>query len=288
MNAAGATAAREARAGAVSAALPTAVGMPQVFLALMSRDLRVARRELPWFLVRVGLQPIMLTTVFGFLLPQMGFIGRGSGTVTAHYTTTLLPGILALSLTLSSIQSVALPMVQDFGFTREIEDRLLAPVETWVIAAEKIVMGILQGFIAGLFVLPAAWLIMGHVPGVTLGNMGLTFGITLLGAAAFSALGLWLGTAISGQQIGLMFSVIVAPMIMFGCTYYPWRGLDAVPAVKYAVLINPLVYVAEGMRAVLTPGVPHMPLGAVVGALLAFTTMFLILGYRTFRRRAIG
>ena len=64
---------------------------------------------------------------------------------------------------------------------------------------------------------------------------------------------MWLGTAIAPQQIGLMFSVIIAPMLFFGCAYYPWRGLDVVPVMKYVVLVNPMVYVAEGMRGALTP-----------------------------------
>ena len=34
---------------------------------------------------------------------------------------------------------VGLPLVVEFGWTKEIEDRLLAPVPTWVVAAEKIV-----------------------------------------------------------------------------------------------------------------------------------------------------
>ena len=89
----------------------------------------------------------------------------------------------------------------------------------------------------------------------------------LLGSMAFSSLGMWLGTAIAPQQIGLMFSVIIAPMLFFGCAYYPWRGLDVVPVMKYLVLVNPMVYVAEGMRGALTPSVPHMPL-AVVGVAL--------------------
>ena len=55
-----------------------------------------------------------------------------------------------------------------------------------------------------------------------------------------------------------MFSIIVAPMLMFGCAYYPWRGLDPIPVMKYAVLVNPLVYVAEGIRATITPDGPHM------------------------------
>lgn len=263
-------------------------GTHEVLGALLLRDLRVARRELPWFLLRVGLQPVMLTIVFGYLLPKMGFMGRGTGPVMSEYTTALLPGILALSITLSSIQSVALPLVQDFGFTKEIEDRLLAPVETWVVALEKIVMGVLQGVVSALFVLPAAWLIMGDVPGVTLANVGSSLIVILLGAGAFSALGLWLGTAISAQQVGLMFSAIVAPMIMFGCTYYPWRGLDVVPVMKYAVLVNPLVYVAEGLRGTLTPGVPHMPLAVAMLMLVAFIAVFLMAGLRTFHRRAIG
>ncbi len=54
------------------------------------------------------------------------------------------------------------------------------------------------------------------------------------------------------------------------------------------VLINPLVYVSEGMRAALTPAVPHMPLGAMLAALVAISVLFLWLGLRAFDRRAIS
>jgi ABC-2 type transport system permease protein len=99
---------------------------------------------------------------------------------------------------------------------------------------------------------------------------------------------LFLGTAIQPQQIGLMFGVILAPMIFFGCAYYPWQGLSTVPIMKYAVLINPLVYVAEGMRAALTPTAPHMPLPIVIVALIVVTAIFWILGMRSFMKRAVG
>ena len=252
-----------------------------IFVALLRRDMRVARRELPFFLLRTTLQPLMFVIVFGYLMPKMGFIGRG-------YTTALLPGVLAISLAFSSIQSVALPMMQDFGWTKEIEDRLLAPVSIRLVAAEKIVAGVLQGIVSALFVLPVARLIMGPIPNLTFGHFGDVLLITVLGAAAFSAAGLFLGTAIQPQQIGLMFGVIVAPMIFFGCAYYPWQGLSAVPVMKYAVLINPLVYVAEGMRGALTPAAPHMSLGVVILALILITGLFWTLGMRSFMRRAVG
>jgi len=258
-----------------------AVSPAKIFGAILWRDVTVARRELPYFLVRTTLQPLLFVVVFGFLMPRMGFM-RGS------YTTMMLPGIIALSLTLSAIQSVALPMVQDFGFTKEIEDRLLAPMPIELVAIEKIAAGTLQGIVASLFVLPIARLIMGPMPGLTFSNLPLLLAITILSGAAFSALGLYLGTGIAPQQIGMMFSVIIAPMIMFGCAYYPWRALDAVPVMKYLVLVNPMVYVAEGMRAALTPSVPHMPLPAIFGALLLVTAVFLRLGLRSFDKRAMS
>jgi ABC-2 type transport system permease protein len=252
-----------------------------VFLALLRRDVRVARKELFFFLVRTTMQPLLFLIVFGYLLPKMSFLGKG-------YQTTLLPGILAVSLSLSAIQSVALPMVQDFGWTKEIEDRLLAPVPTQLIAAEKIVSGMIQGVIAACVVLPIARIVMGPIPALTLSHAGEVLLVMLLGSAAFSSLGMWLGTAIAPQQIGLMFSVIIAPMIFFGCAYYPWRGLDVVPVLKYIVLVNPMVYVSEGMRGALTPGVPHMSLGVVGVALIIIVTVFWTLGMRSFNKRAIG
>jgi ABC-2 type transport system permease protein len=83
-----------------------------------------------------------------------------------------------------------------------------------------------------------------------------------------------------------MFSLILTPMIFFGCAYYPWRGLDVAPALKYAVLVNPLVYVAEGMRGVFTPTQPHMPLAVVCVVLAAMTVVFWLIGIRSFVKRA--
>ncbi len=253
----------------------------RVFAALLLRDLRVARRELLFFLVRVGLQPVLFVVVFGYLMPKMGLVQRGYGAA-------LLPGILAISLAMASMQAVALPMVADFGWTREIDDRLLAPIPIRLVALEKVVNGVIQGIVAAAVVLPIARLIMGPVPGLTLAHVGELGAIVLLASSAFSAFGLLLGTGISPQQIGLMFSVILAPMLFFGCAYYPWQGLSAVPALKWAVLVNPMVYVSEGMRGAVTPSLPHMPLPGVLAALVLLTAGFWLAGARTFDRRALG
>jgi len=122
------------------------------FGALLRRDAHVSARELPFFLVRTCLQPLLFVVVFGYLLPRMGFVARGYGAA-------LLPGILAVSLALSSVQAVALPMVADFGFTREIDDRVLAPLPVWAVGFEKIVAGAVQALIAALIVFPILYVV---------------------------------------------------------------------------------------------------------------------------------
>lgn len=253
----------------------------RVFGAILLRDLAVARREIVSLLLRTALQPLLFVTIFGFLLPRLGMVRAG-------YTAVILPGVLALSLALSAMQSVAMPMVADFGFSKEIEDRLLAPIPTPLVAIEKVVSGTVQGMVSALFVLPVARLIMGPMPGLTFAHLPLIVAVTLVGGAAFSSLGLWLGTAIPPQQIGLMFSLILAPMIMFGCAYYPWSSLRAVPAMQWGVLVNPLVYVSESLRGALTPSIPHMPMLVSTAVLLVVGAVFLALGLRSFEKKAIG
>ena len=84
-----------------------------------------------------------------------------------------------------------------------------------------------------------------------------------------------------------MFSMVVAPMIFFGCTYYPWSALAKFPILQKAVLLNPMVYASEGLRGTLVPQFPHLSLLAVMGGLACFNILFLAVGLRQFHRKAI-
>jgi ABC-2 type transport system permease protein len=185
------------------------------------------------------------------------------------------------------VWAVAMPLIAEFQFTHEIEDRLLAPIENDWIAIEKVLFGAAQAVVAGLAVIPAAWLLLR--PGVELHLQSplMFVGVTLL-VAFFSACGgLALGCSVNQTQIGLMFSMVLTPMIFFGCTYYPWSALANFPILQKVVLINPLVYASEGLRGTLVPQFPHLPVLAVFAALLIFDALFLILGLRQFRHKSV-
>src|SRR5205807_3138136 len=171
------------------------------FIALLHRDLHVVRRELPSFLLRVVLNPLLFTFIFGFVMPRMGIIQHG-------YTDMLLPGILGLSMTLSSMQAVALPLVIEFGWTKEIEDRLLAPIRISGIAIEKLIVGIAQAIVAGLVVLPLAWLLMGVHLSLGLWELVQLVLVAFLSSWLFAAFGMVVGTLVEPQQIGLVFNIL--------------------------------------------------------------------------------
>jgi ABC-2 type transport system permease protein len=250
------------------------------FIALLHRDLRVVRRELPSFLLRVVLNPLLFTFIFGFVMPRMGIIQHG-------YTDMLLPGILGLSMTLSSMQAVSLPLVIDFGWSKEIEDRLLAPISIAGVGFEKIIVGVVQAIIAGIVVMPLAWLLMRvHLHLTWIDGIHFVL-IALLSSWLFAAFGMVVGTVVAPQQISLVFTVLLAPMIFFGCAYYPWATLRVIPWFQYAVLINPLVYANEGFRLALTPEMPHMSPWLVYGALVGFSLFFTWAGLRKFESRAL-
>jgi ABC-2 type transport system permease protein len=190
-------------------------------------------------------------------------------------------------MVLSGIQAVAMPAISEFQFTKEIEDRLLAPIEIEWVAVEKILSGSVQALIAGLVVLPTAWLVMGRGLALTLPHPVLFALLCVLVAVMSSAIGLTLGCSVGQTQIGLMFSLVLAPMIFFGCTYYPWSALAKFPFLKRAVLINPIVYASEGLRSALVPQFPHLSVTAVFAALVAFDLAFLLFCLHQFRRKAV-
>ena len=253
----------------------------RTFLAMLARDARVARRNAVPLLVQTLLQPMLFVFIFGRVM-------TGSGLMPGHYKSLLLPGIVAVSMMLSGIQAVALPLVSEFQFTREIEDRLLAPMEIEWLAVEKVVAGMIQALAAGLVVIPLAWLIMGHGVDLSLHDPLRFTGLALLVSFLASAVGLTLGCSVGQTQIGLMFSLVLAPMLFFGCAYYPWSALERFPFLKWAVLINPMVYASEGFRSALVPQFPHLSSALILAALIVFDALFLSLGLRQFRRKAVS
>jgi ABC-2 type transport system permease protein len=263
--------------------------------ALIVRDLVVLRKHFGEFAIRTVIQPFLLVFVFLYVFPRIGQgVGAGGGKASeSAFATVLVPGVVGISIMFQGIQAVAMPLSTEFGYTREIEDRVQAPCPIWLVAISKVLSGAFQGLLAAVIVFPIADVI--HAPGVH-AHLSVTWWIVItlipLACVTMTSLGLLLGTAFEPRNIGLMFGFVVLPITFLCGTYYQWTRLapvavDGVHWLQILVLINPLIYVNEGLRAGLTQA-PHMSLLVVYPALVGFFAAFLALGLRNFRGRVLS
>jgi len=254
-------------------------GPGRAFAAVLWRDIFVTWRELPAFLAQVILQPLFLLFVFGRVLGDLGY-------VSGDYADLLMPGVIALTTVLTALQSTAFPLVIDFSFTKEIEDRLLAPLPTGWVALEKIAFSMIRALIAAILMFPIGALVLGSVP-FTASGLPLLAAALLLGSLVGAAIGLTIGTLVQPSRINIVFALVLTPLLFTGCSQYPWPTLDRLPWFQVVTLFNPLTYASEAMRAATVPSVPHIAPWICVPVLIATSALFLAIGIRGFLRRAI-
>ncbi len=258
----------------------------KAFLGLFLRDLRVLTRELLPFVLRVGMQPLLFLFVFTYILPHMA--GNGNPMAAAggtNFGTVLLPGLMAVAIMFTGIAAVALPLSSEFGITREIDDRVMCPLPLWAVALEKVCFSAMQSILGALLVIPMAYYVPAVPVRAEVHSWLLLALVMVLASLVSGAMGLAIGSMVSPRQIGLVFSIILVPITFLGCVYYPWAGLGKMPWLQVAVLINPIVYMSEGLRASVTPGIAHMPWWAILVALVLFTAGLGRLGLRGFLKR---
>jgi ABC-2 type transport system permease protein len=251
------------------------------FLALLRRDLHVTGRAAPFVLTGTLTQPILVVLVFGNLLPRLGLVSSG-------FRTVMLPGLMSISILMAGVQGILIPLSADLSGSREVDERLLSPLPVFWVAMERIVAGAIHAAVAGLVALPVMIALMQRVAGGASHPKWLALlPLTVLAGLLSASFGLVLGTVIRPQFAGLLFAVVIGPMMMFGCAYYPWTQLSVVGALQYVFLLNPLVFMSEAMRFAVTPEVPHMPAPLLFCGLVGFIVLLAFLGARRFERRTI-
>ena len=262
----------------------------RAFAGLFLRDLHVLRRELFPFVIRVCMNPLLFLFVFTFIMPHMSggaAMNPTSAMAGTNFSTVLLPGLMAVAIMFSGIAAVALPLAQEFGITREIDDRVMCPLPVAAVALEKICFSAMQSVIAAAVVFPLAYYIPVTPVVAHVNNWPYLIVVLILASLTSGALGLTIGTSVKPQQIGLIFGVVVMPITFLGCVYYPWAALYPIRWLQIGVLVNPIVYMSEGLRSALTPG-PHMPPLLILTMLVFFLVLLTWVGIRGFLRRVIG
>ncbi|GAC1326405.1 MAG: hypothetical protein NVSMB13_11250 [Mycobacteriales bacterium] len=252
----------------------------RAFVAILRRDLYVTWHEFPVFLAQVILQPLFLLFVFGKVLGSLGY-------TRPDYAALLFPGLLALTAVVTAIQALAFPLVIEFSYTMEIEDRLLAPLPAGLVAVEKVLFASVRALIATALMLPLGVVVLGSIPWRWAG-LPLLLVVVVLGALLGAGLGLVMGTLVRPARINVLFSLVFTPLLFTGCSQYPWPSLTRLRWFQVVTAVNPMTYVSEGLRAAMVPSVPHIRPWVCLLALVLAITALMWLGIRAFYRRAIN
>jgi ABC-2 type transport system permease protein len=255
------------------------------FVGMMNRDVRVLRKNIGEFIGQTVMQPLLFVFVFTYVFPKVGQKIAMPGGIS--FATLIVPGVIGTAALFTGITAVATPLSVDFGGTKEIEDRALAPLPVWMVGLEKILWGTMQSLLAALIVYPLVYFIPATPVHVHVHSWPLLIAVTLMICLTSGSLGLLLGSIVKPQQIGIMYGALVIPLTFLGCVYYPWKTLQPIAWLHWGVLINPLVYTTEGLRDALTPALPHMPVWAFLGVGYAIVVLFLWGGLRSFVRRVV-
>lgn len=251
----------------------------RAFWAVLYRDLFVTSKELVTFLAQVILQPLFLLFIFGRILTDLGYASQ-------EYAELLFPGLVGLTAVVTGLQSSAFPLVIDFAYTKEIEDRLLAPLPTDLVALEKIVYSALRALVASALMIPIGILVLGSIPWRP-EAAPLFIVIVVLGCLVGSTMGLLMGTSVTASRINIVFSLVFTPLLFTGSSQYPWPSLSGMRWFQVVTALNPMTYVSEGLRAVMVPEVPHMPVAVCLGVLVLAIAGIGWGGIRGFRKRAL-
>ncbi|MCB4208163.1 ABC transporter permease [Arthrobacter sp. UM1] len=210
-----------------------------VFTAFVERDLRKDLASLPGVFAELFLQPLLFLFVFAFVLPAVGGIDRS-------YLSVLVPGLTVMTAMTSAVTGVCLPVLIELHYTRELEDRLAAPVPAALVAAAKMTRAVIRSCLGALCFLLVAWLLVGRSP---LDYGAGVFGAAFLAAVVGSGVGMVLAGFVDVKNIDAMAAASVSIVGFTGCAQYTWASLHALPLFQWATLLNPLTYASELARA---------------------------------------
>ncbi|MEW1956704.1 ABC transporter permease [Kineococcus sp. NPDC059986] len=257
-----------------------------VLTTMLGRDAWVLRGQLGPLALRAVLQPLAFTFGFAYVLPSIGWGAAGHGTG-GSYSTVLVPGLVAITIAVQGISAVLSPLLMEMTYTQQIEDRALVPAPLWVLGVQKILSGAVQALVCGLVVFPVVLLV--HAPGnrphVHVADWPLLVVVLVLASLVAGCLGLLLGTVFEAVKVQYLFAAVVTPLTMLGCVYFPWSSLSVVPWLQWLTLLNPVVYMGEGLRAALTPQVPHLPVPVVLAVQVGLVAVLGFAACRSFVRR---
>ena len=243
------------------------MGYLSVVGQLIRRDLRVFKEEFWGKLIDTAILLFTTVTIFTYFLPSYG--------LASDYGPFIFIGVVAGFGFFEVIGKVSL-MIADLEGDRTILYTLSLPIPSWLVFVYIAVSWALVASIIALLMFPLGKLVLLSQFDLGKINWLKLLAIFLAGNLFFGFFALWLASVLKKMgSISHLFVRVVNPMYSFGGWLYSWESVYKIsPAIGYAHLVNPLLYVMEGMRAATLGQEGYLPFWFSLVGISAFTALF--------------
>jgi len=242
----------------------------RVFCALLRRDFKVLKKSLIQSLINGLIIATIELTILIVFFPRMGMPVQLGAPI---FLGTLVFMLFNLGF------PFAFEMAYNIKFSRFIDYHMTLPIsKRWLFAA-YIINFMIQVLITTLPIIILGIICLGNL--ITFENIQWLYFLTvhLLGILFFSVFFYMCSFQFSFEWFSEnIWSRLLGPLLTLGSVFYIWHRVYAVSkTIAYLFLLNPVTYIAEGLRATLIGGSQYLPPQFCIGAIIISTLLFMIL-----------
>jgi hypothetical protein len=214
----------------------------KVFLQLMKRDLTIFFRD-------YRNKFIDMVIVFSNNVLIFGYFMSGHG-LSDNYGPFLLIAAIGSFGLIEIVGKVAL-FLSDLEGDRAISQLLIMPIPSWAVFIYMALFWAISAALLSILLFPAGKLLLWERFDLSLISYLKLIPIFITGNLFFGAFALWLSSVISGlSSLNALWLRYVVPLWMFGTYFFSWHDAYVLnPWIGGILLLNPIVYVIEGMRS---------------------------------------
>lgn len=248
-----------------------------IFLTLLKRDFKVTVLNFTSLLIDSAIIASIFSLLYGYLLPIMGM-------------PTVLTGPLFLGTMVITILSMSfgrtVKIKSDLEFNRFINYQSTLPISKKWLLASYISSFSIDIFISTTPVFLIGMILLRNLILFNINFFGLCI-VYILALLLFSTFFLLLAFATEWEWfINNTWEKILVPVMHLGGIYFIWSRLNSFsPLLSKFILLNPLIYIIEGLRAGLFDGSEFLPLMYCVPILLFWIILMLILLWQIITKR---
>jgi len=251
---------------------------PRIFWQLMLKDLLQFKRVYISKLIDTTILFFTVVIVFGYFMTDVG--------VVSSYGVFIMIGAITSFALFDTVSHVG-ELIFDIEGDRKISYSLAMPIPYWVVFGQFAVKWALNNFLLGLPLFFIGKLLMWTKFDLTQINYGKFILIYTTNCLFFGFFSLWLTGVITNlKNLSSLYLRFINPIFMFGGYFYTWKSTLAIsPTLGYFLLINPMMYTMEGIRAACLGQGEYISYWYCVGALWIYILLCALHSMRRLKRR---